>query len=202
MRGLGTSLQLQLIRIGLIGALLLHLATAAAADRPAAPERDAFLDRLAGDWALIGHVRDNAVRYRGRAEWVLEDGWLRLSLVDAAGPPGYAAHVYLSFDPKAGDYIAHWLDRFGAAGARVVGQYWPSGGSDARACFPVRRIDFSRHAGDCGRWRLGLAAARIEERRGRVVDVRRVHDDATPLTQRVQFVSRDASTAASTLSAS
>jgi hypothetical protein len=24
------------------------------------------------------------------------------------------------FDPKGGDYIAHWLDQFGAAGARVV----------------------------------------------------------------------------------
>ena len=121
MPGIGISRQRQLARACLIGALLLPLATAAAADRPAAPERDAFLDQLAGDWALTGHVRDTPVRYRGRAEWVLEDGWLRFSLVDAAAPPSYAAHVYLSYDPKAGDYVAHWLDRFGAAGARVVG---------------------------------------------------------------------------------
>jgi hypothetical protein len=105
----------------MIAALLLRLATASAASAPTAPERDAFLDQLAGDWALTGHVRDKSVRYRGRAEWVLEDGWLRLALVDAAAPPSYAAHVYLSFDPKAGDYVAHWLDRFGAPGARVVG---------------------------------------------------------------------------------
>jgi hypothetical protein len=105
----------------MIAALLLRLVTVAAADVPTVPERDAFLEQLAGDWALTGHVRDKPVRYRGRAEWVLEDGWLRLSLVDAAIPPSYAAHVYLSFDAKAGEYVAHWLDRFGAAGARVVG---------------------------------------------------------------------------------
>ena len=28
--------------------------------------------------------------------------------------------MFLGFDAKAGDYIAHWLDQFGAAGARVV----------------------------------------------------------------------------------
>jgi hypothetical protein len=26
----------------------------------------------------------------------------------------------LGFDARAGDYVGHWLDRFGAAGARVV----------------------------------------------------------------------------------
>jgi hypothetical protein len=121
MASIGISLQRRLLRAGLIAALLLRLATVAAADAPTVPERDAFLEQLAGDWALTGHVRDKPVRYRGRAAWVLEDGWLRFSLVDAAAPPGYAAHLYLSFDAKAGDYVAHWLDRFGAAGARVVG---------------------------------------------------------------------------------
>ena len=121
MVGIGTGLQRRLRRVALCAALLLRLAAAAAADAPSAPGRDAFLDQLAGDWALTGHVHDQPVRYRGRAEWVLEDGWLRFALVDAAVPPGYAAHVYLAFDPKAGDYVAHWLDRFGAPGARVVG---------------------------------------------------------------------------------
>ena len=114
-------LQRRLLSAAVFAALLLPLAATAAADAPTAPGRDAFLDQLAGDWALTGHVRDKPVRYRGRAEWVLEVGWLRFALVDAAVPPGYAAHVYLSFDPNAGDYVAHWLDRFGAPGARVVG---------------------------------------------------------------------------------
>ena len=35
-------------------------------------------------------------------------------------PPTYEAEVFIGFDAKANDFIAHWLDRFGAAGARVV----------------------------------------------------------------------------------
>ncbi len=86
----------------------------------AAPPRDPFLAQLAGHWALVGQVLGKPVRYRGDSTWVLNDGWLRLSLVDRAKPPGYQADVFLGFDTKAGDYIAHWLDQFGAAGARVV----------------------------------------------------------------------------------
>ena len=41
-------------------------------------------------------------------------------MIDAASPPQYEADLFIGFDPKANDYIAHWLDNFGAAGARVV----------------------------------------------------------------------------------
>jgi len=34
--------------------------------------------------------------------------------------PRYEADVFIGFDPETKDYIAHWLDRFGAPGARVV----------------------------------------------------------------------------------
>jgi hypothetical protein len=36
------------------------------------------------------------------------------------GTLGGKSDVYIGFDAKANDYIAHWLDRFGAPGARVV----------------------------------------------------------------------------------
>ena len=51
---------------------------------------------------------------------MLADAWLRLALVDVGQPPAYVADLYLGCDEKAGDYIVHWLDQFGAAGARVV----------------------------------------------------------------------------------
>jgi hypothetical protein len=41
-------------------------------------------------------------------------------MIDAADVPAYEADLFLGFDAHAGDYIGHWLDRFGAAGARVV----------------------------------------------------------------------------------
>lgn len=101
-------------------AFLLLGGSVLAAQPPSRPPHDPFLSQLAGHWTLTGSVRGQPVRYRGDATWVLNDGWLRLSLVDRARPPGYRADVFLGFDAKAGDYVAHWLDQFGAAGARVV----------------------------------------------------------------------------------
>ena len=86
----------------------------------APPVRDPFLAELEGQWRFTGTVHGTHVDYIGRGRWVLGDGWLRLNLLDAGKPPAYEADVYLGYDPAAGDYIAHWLDRFGAAGARVV----------------------------------------------------------------------------------
>ena len=51
---------------------------------------------------------------------MLNGGWLEFSMRDVATPPAYEAHVYIGYDPGADDYIAHWLDKFGAAGARVL----------------------------------------------------------------------------------
>ena len=82
--------------------------------------RDPFLAELAGRWFFTGTVHGKHVDYIGRGRWVLGDGWLRLNLLDAAKPSTYEADVYIGHDLAADDYIAHWLDRFGAAGARVV----------------------------------------------------------------------------------
>jgi hypothetical protein len=103
----------------LLGTLRAAPVTVRAAGPGPAP-RDSFLGQLAGRWTLIGTVLGKPVRYRGDGMWVLNDGWLRLALVDRGKPPAYQADVYLGFDPKTDEYIAHWLDRFGAAGARVV----------------------------------------------------------------------------------
>ena len=103
-------------------ACLLLLAGAAlwraAAAGPPADTR--FLGQLAGEWQMLGTVLGKPVRYAARGHWVLNGAWLELSMLDAARPPGYAAQLYLSYDGKAHDYIGHWLDLFGAAGARVV----------------------------------------------------------------------------------
>ncbi len=105
--------------VALLGGLL-SLPVSLRAAEPSPLPRDPFLAQLAGRWVLAGTVLGKPVRYRGDGVWVLNDGWLRLALVDRAKPPAYQADVYLGFDAKADEYIAHWLDRFGAAGARVV----------------------------------------------------------------------------------
>ena len=71
---------------------------------------------------MSGTLDGKPVRYRADGQRVLQGGFIELHMIDAASPPRYEADVYIGFDPKAHDYVAHWLDRFGAAGARVVAQ--------------------------------------------------------------------------------
>jgi hypothetical protein len=102
----------------LCAALALSLVTTARAD-PAAEA--AYLDQLGGRWNMVGTVRGKPVQYVADGERVLQGGFMKLHLVDAAIPPKYEADIYVGFDARRNDYVAHWLDRFGAAGARTVG---------------------------------------------------------------------------------
>jgi hypothetical protein len=81
---------------------------------------DAYLDALQGDWDMTGTLLGKPVKYHARGERVLHGGFLRLHMIDAAAKPAYEADLFLGYDAHADDYIGHWLDRFGAAGARVV----------------------------------------------------------------------------------
>jgi hypothetical protein len=87
---------------------------------PASKADDAYLNHLQGSWVMDGAYGGKPARYRADGQRVLKGGFLKLHMIDAATPPQYEADLFLGFDPKANDYIAHWLDNFGAAGARVV----------------------------------------------------------------------------------
>lgn len=102
--------------------LLLSAALLPAGVAGAQPARqpDAFLAQLAGSWEMSGTLQGKPVSQRGEGHWVLRQGWLCFTIIDQGVPPAYEAEVYIGFDARAGDYIAHWLDQFGAAGARVV----------------------------------------------------------------------------------
>jgi hypothetical protein len=100
----------------------LWVATGVQAPRAAdAPSPDnAYLDGLQGEWEMTGMLLGKPVKYHARGERVLQGGFLRLHMIDLGAAPKYEAELSLGFDAHAGDYIVHWLDRFGAAGARVV----------------------------------------------------------------------------------
>lgn len=85
------------------------------------PADEAYLDALQGSWLMDGTLGGRAVRYRASGKLVLRGGFLRLRMIDAATPPQYQADVFIGYDRKADDYVVHWLDEFGAPGARVVG---------------------------------------------------------------------------------
>jgi hypothetical protein len=107
---------------GLIGFVLLCV-TATIATRAADSAKsldEAYLDALQGTWVMAGTLGGKPVRYLADGQRVLQGGFVKLHMVDVGSPPRYEADLFIGFDPKAKDYIAHWLDRFGAAGARVV----------------------------------------------------------------------------------
>jgi hypothetical protein len=81
---------------------------------------NAYLNALNGEWTMTGTLLGKPVRYDAHAERVLQGGFLRLHMIDIGAEPRYEADVFIGYDALAKDYIAHWLDRFGAAGARVV----------------------------------------------------------------------------------
>jgi hypothetical protein len=81
---------------------------------------DVYLDNLQGSWLMDGTLGGKPVRYLADGQRVLKGGFLKLHMVDAGSPPQYEAELFIGFDPKADDFVAHWLDQFGAAGARVV----------------------------------------------------------------------------------
>jgi hypothetical protein len=107
----------------MICALTLFLAVGAtypAHAKEARSSDNAYLDALRGDWDMTGTLLGKPVKYHARGQRVLHGGFLRLHMIDAAKVPAYEADLFLGYDPHADDYIGHWLDRFGAAGARVV----------------------------------------------------------------------------------
>lgn len=81
---------------------------------------DTYLDDLRGPWIMQGTFGNKAFRYEAVGKRVLRSGWLQIHMVDAAKPSKYRAEVFLGYDAAAGDFIVHWLDTWGAAGARVV----------------------------------------------------------------------------------
>ena len=82
---------------------------------------DQFLDRLVGTWDMEGRLGSQPVHYIAIGERTLGGGWLEFHMQDrAAGTQGYEARIFLGADRKSHDFVAHWLDQFGAAGARVV----------------------------------------------------------------------------------
>src|SRR5215469_16426932 len=87
---------------------------------PAADPDNAFLDAMTGDWMMVGPTLGKPTKYTLHGGRVLSGGFVRLDMIDTKSPPQYQASFFVGYDAKKHDYIGHWLDQFGAAGACVV----------------------------------------------------------------------------------
>ena len=90
-------------------------ATAVGAQTMPAARMDALLERLVGRWTMVGFVRGKPVTYTLDAARVLQGRFVELHMEDVNRPPAYEARVFIGVDSARGRYIAHWLDKFGAA---------------------------------------------------------------------------------------
>lgn len=106
------------LAVVLFACALSTVATSSLAEPPS-PD-DTYLNGLQGRWIMRGTFHEKPVTYEAVGQRVLGGAWLRLHMVDARKPPQYRADVFFGYDAKARDFIVHWLDQFGAAGARVV----------------------------------------------------------------------------------
>jgi hypothetical protein len=106
-------------RRGICCALLLVALAASRSDGqgPPAPDSvaDAFLQRLVGEWRMVGIVRGRPAEYRLKAERTLAQRYVELHMLDVALPPQYEARVFIGADTVRAGVLGHWLDSFGAA---------------------------------------------------------------------------------------
>jgi hypothetical protein len=84
-----------------------------------------LLDHLAGQWVLQGTIAGKQTTHDVQAEWVLKREYLSLHEVsrekDAKGDPAYEAIVFVSWEPKAQEYICLWLDSTSGGGLSAQG---------------------------------------------------------------------------------
>lgn len=109
------------IALGFAVALVLIVMRSAHAT-PAADPDNALLDAMTGDWIVSGTTLGKPTTYTLDGKRMLKGSFVRLDMIDAKSPPQYQATVYIGYDADKHDYIAHWLDQYGAAGARVIGE--------------------------------------------------------------------------------
>jgi len=60
---------------------------------------------------MQGTFHDKPVTYEAIGQRVLDGSWVRLHMADVAKPSRYEADVFFGYDPKAHDFIVHWLDQ-------------------------------------------------------------------------------------------
>lgn len=101
-------------------ATTLFLVAALAASAFAGENPRTLLGRLEGRWLMSGEVRGKSVAYNAEGTWILGGGFLAFHMTDTAIPPSYEATLFMGVDTAKKEFVGHWLDVTGGAGARVA----------------------------------------------------------------------------------
>src|SRR5438477_8888405 len=110
-------------------AVLIGSALQAFGDSPA--QHGPLSDRLVGKWVMQGTIGGKETSHDVDADWVLNDGYVRLHEVsrekDPNGLPAYEAIVFISWDERSHEYLCLWLDSTSNSGLSngVIGRARP-----------------------------------------------------------------------------
>lgn len=102
--------------------LILLGATLLAQQGPGVPQpafQNDLLDQLVGIWDLSGEVRNQPVRERVYAQWVLGHHFMLVHRKQVDGP--YEAYTYIGYDAISERLVAHLVDTFGGRGSETLG---------------------------------------------------------------------------------
>jgi hypothetical protein len=94
-----------------------------------------YLNHLQGSWNMSGTVLKKPVIYTAEGTWILRDQFFSFHMKDVTVPSAYEATFFIGIDSTKSEYVAHWLDSFGGAGARVVG-FGPLSGEKIEIIYP------------------------------------------------------------------
>jgi hypothetical protein len=109
------ALRVGLVVGSLIGPAVAEVQAQASPGATASIAADRLLDRLVGDWRMVGQVRGKPVTYTLAARRVLDGRYVELHMTDVNRPAQYEARVFVGADTAPGRVLVHWLDSFGAA---------------------------------------------------------------------------------------
>ena len=107
------------------------------------------------------------VKYTAEGVWVLQNQFFSLHMKDTAVPPAYEANLFIGIDSTKNQYIAHWLDSFGGAGARVVG-VGPLSAEKIEITYPYAEGRFHnlfKYDPDKGEWTLVIESEATDAHR-------------------------------------
>ena len=83
---------------------------------------------------------------------------------DVSVPPAYEANLLIGIDSINNEYVAHWLDSFGGAGARVVG-FGPLSPDEIEVVYPYPERHFRnilKYASDKDEWALVIESGNAD----------------------------------------
>jgi len=75
---------------------------------------DDLFSHLEGEWLLTRVIGGRELKNAVSASYVLQHQFLLLRMRDVATPSKYEADIYIGYSNASKEYVAHWIDNFGA----------------------------------------------------------------------------------------